>query len=225
MSIILDDNVAYTEDYQRYRRSFDWVYRAASPEQDSIIFDHGRYLLSWKTYTARDTTNGISPKVRCIHAVVEDQQGNEIYQIKCITDIFTINHIWHQNGHELLVFNIDLYGYSVFDLTDRKDAHYVPPQIFTGEAAFTWCETMYCPTNNLLVVEGSSWGQPYFNYFYDFSEPLKFPLPVYTNSLDLGQSLGVTETLFSDFTDEGACIINAVSEDGQQLQIEVDVTE
>jgi hypothetical protein len=57
----------------------------------------------------------------------------------------------------------------VFDLTDKKDFHYIPKETET----FIWTEIFYNSKNNVLIVSGCLWGCPYSTLMLDFNNPMR----------------------------------------------------
>ena len=86
--------------------------------------------------------------------------------------------VHHSDGKDYFIFDEDLYGYSVLDLSDLSCMHYIPaeshgkyPDEF--EETFLWCSCFYNRENNMLAVEGCYWACPYSVIVLDFSEPMK----------------------------------------------------
>lgn len=105
------------------------------------------------------------------------KNGEFVYEWKNIdghSRFMTI--ISHSNGNKYLVFDEDLYGYSVLDLTTKKSVHYIPYQSYQEDEdfveTFIWCQVHYDSDSNLLAVEGCYWACPYTLIILDFSEPM-----------------------------------------------------
>ncbi|MBO4473886.1 MAG: hypothetical protein J5750_03125 [Clostridiales bacterium] len=86
--------------------------------------------------------------------------------------------IHHANGKTYLVFDEDLYGYSVLDLTTRCCMHYIPEEskrktIEEMVETFIWCRCFYDPKTNQMAVDGCYWASPDSLIVLDFSDPMK----------------------------------------------------
>ena len=86
--------------------------------------------------------------------------------------------IHHSDGEDYLVFDEDLYGYSVLKLSDFSCMHYLPaesygdfPDIF--EETFIWCNIFYNAENNMMAVDGCYWACPENVVVLDFSNPMQ----------------------------------------------------
>ena len=86
--------------------------------------------------------------------------------------------IKHSNGKSYLLFDEDLYGYSVLDIETGSCVHYFPAESYfhdmeTFEETFIWFEPYYDTESNLLAVEGCYWACPYSVIVADFTDPMK----------------------------------------------------
>ena len=86
----------------------------------------------------------------------------------------------HSDGNRYLIFDEDLYGYSVLNIASGECMHYIPAKSHTDrkdgkgcEETFIWCDCRYNPENDYLAVEGCIWACPYGIILVDFSEPMK----------------------------------------------------
>ncbi len=85
--------------------------------------------------------------------------------------------IHHSNGNDYLVFDEDLYGYSVLDLQDLNCLHYLPAESYGKypeefEETFIWCDCFYNPQTDMLAVEGCYWACPGNIIVLNFSRPM-----------------------------------------------------
>ena len=87
-------------------------------------------------------------------------------------------HTWaeHPNGNEYLLCGEDYQGYTVINLTEKKEQIYLPKQARKGWG-FCWVSVEYLPDEVQLRVEGCYWACPYEVVVYDFSNPDRLPLP------------------------------------------------
>lgn len=86
--------------------------------------------------------------------------------------------IEHSNGRKYLIFDEDLYGYSVLDIEAGECARYFPDESFyRDDSSFTetfiWCEAFYDRESDLLAVDGCYWACPGSMIVIDFSDPMK----------------------------------------------------
>ena len=88
-----------------------------------------------------------------------------------------LNIFKHSNGHKYLIYNIDLYGYSVLELDTLKNINYLPYESYNYgadfEETFIFCDAHYNEYNDCLAVDGCFWSAPYSIMLLDFKEPLK----------------------------------------------------
>lgn len=212
-------NVAYTKEYLLQRQSYAWVYD--QPPLDHHIFQlgNGKYTVECLEYCHKEFEESM---LKCCYnaskATIKDQSQNTILSFKHDGVGFMLNWLWHSNGREYFLFKQELYGYSVMDIQSGEVVHYVPQKSFLGGETFIWTNVLYCPNNNLLVVDGCYWAAPYGNEFYDFSDPMKLPLPLYCTTEDIANDFGfhtANDILTTGFTEDGRCSIEGcVDADG-----------
>lgn len=107
--------------------------------------------------------------LHCSENRLTDYRGRAIYQYRNLdTDCEFVYLFKHSNENTYLIFRTELYGYGVYDVTNKKDFHYIPE----AEESFIWTEVFYNPDNNTLIVSGCIWACPYGTLILDFSNPL-----------------------------------------------------
>lgn len=90
----------------------------------------------------------------------------------------------HSDSNKYLVFDEDLYGYSVLNLKTLDCIHYIPSESrLDNKETFIWCNVNYNKKNNLLVVSGCYWATSYSLIVLDFSKPME--IIEYSNWLNL----------------------------------------
>ena len=90
----------------------------------------------------------------------------------------------HSDSNKYLVFDEDLYGYSVLNLKTLDCIHYIPSESrLDNKETFIWCNVNYNQKNNLLVVSGCYWATSYSLIVLDFSKPME--IIEYSNWLNL----------------------------------------
>ena len=82
--------------------------------------------------------------------------------------------IHHSNGSDYLVFDEDLYGYSVLDLNTLECMHYLPAESYgeTPKETFIWCDCFYNAITDLLAVDGCFWASPDNVIVLDLTDPM-----------------------------------------------------
>ena len=85
--------------------------------------------------------------------------------------------IHHSDGNDYFIFDEDLYGYSVLELSSMKSMHYIPAESYAEpeeatQETFIWGDCFYNPETNLLAVNGCYWACPYSVIVLDFSNPM-----------------------------------------------------
>jgi len=88
-----------------------------------------------------------------------------------------------QRNMRYIFFPLDLYGYSILNLTTQTAYHYVP-EVSTGGETFIWTDVAYSGTDK-IAVEGCYWACPYKFEIYDFTEPEKLPYPLLFRQEDI----------------------------------------
>jgi hypothetical protein len=187
------ENAAGTPEYAAFRAEYE-PYLNNPPSEVETIQIGGEPALT------AEVANHSVGHTNLINKVSIKTNGEIVFNYTIYdAHITLLNLIKHKNGREYLIFNRDLYGYSVMDVSSREVADYIPANILHGEEAFIWTGTLYCPHTNVLAVNGCYWAGPCGTEFYDFSDPMNLPFKF------LGDSYSVVEakygeTLSSDTT-------------------------
>lgn len=166
------ENVAYSQDYSRYRQEKTVVFHARNMLREETIMLSSGYQLKRQyyqgevgNYTLYATENTLLDKSA---AVVYRWQN--LYNTGEFCKI-----IEHSNGNQYMIFRSDLYGYSVLDLATLQDFHYYPSGSFPTGETFIWTDVFYNETNNVLAVSGCYWACPFGILLVEFSNPMKEP--------------------------------------------------
>ncbi len=85
-------------------------------------------------------------------------------------------HCWvkHPNGDDYLLCGEDYQGYTIINLTDKREIVVEPSHEFVS---FCWIGVEFDEENEQLIVEGCYWGSPFEEVIFDFSIPENTPLP------------------------------------------------
>lgn len=166
------ENAAGTPEYAAFRAEYE-PYLNSPPSEIKTVQIGGELSLTAEVADHTDVD-----RTHLVKSVTIKTSGEAIFKYTIYDEHVTLlNLIKHKNGHEYLIFNRDLYGYSIMDVSSREVADYIPADILKGIEAFIWTGTIYCPHTNVLAVNGCYWGCSYASEFYDFSDPMKMPLP------------------------------------------------
>lgn len=225
------ENVAYTDAYKLHRESFDKLFEL-EPEscEDLYLGENNEYIVKTTTFTKTEIMdNNIISNHSVNKVTVLNKQDEIILEFKSIDDNLFIKVIHHSNGNDYLIFRIDLYGYSIMDLTNNNISHYIPKASFDErEETFIWTDALYCEVNDLLVIDGCYWAAQWTNEFYDFSNPMQLPFNLYCDGYEMEKYLGMDincDILTTGFTDKGECIIKGADEEGVKAVKVIDVIE
>ena len=215
-------NVAYTKEYLEYRKSCEWLFELEVSDVEKQELSE-KFLLEKYAYENEkiNPETGYLTRYSAIRALLKNSVGELIKEIKSIDGHFCAQLINHSGGGQYLIYNIDLYGYSVMDMSTYEAVDYIPAHSFAGGETFIWCGKYYCAVNNLLVVDGCYWACPWELEFYDFSQPMQLPLPKYSDSYQLSENTDVCtddDITFAGFTQEGACLVKYSDEQNQPRQ-------
>lgn len=218
-------NIAYAQEYKIYRESFDWLY-SLTPSSTTLFNIENKYNLEVVLYEKYEKAGEIPIRHLVSKGIIRDTDDMIIAEFKSITGHIFANLIHHKNGKEYLIFNIDLYGYSIMDMSDLSVVSYVPETVLNKVETFIWHEKFYCKTNNLLVVSGCYWANPSGLEFYDFSYPMTVPLPKYTayNENDFINDLSLNYYIdFVSFSKLGECIVRYTNKNEQEKETAVKI--
>ncbi len=222
-------NVAHTEEYKNYQQEFNWLFKLNPVQTDSFFLgESNEYIVNYTTYSKTEVS---SDDIMTSHSVkkvrITNKDNRILLDYSVIGDHLMVKLIHHQNGNEYLIFNTDLYGYSVMDIAGGDISHYIPKCSFNGtKETFIWTDVLYCKINNLLVVDGCYWACQWTNEFYDFSQPMKLPLYLYGDGYQLENYLGMdinNDILTKGFTDKGECIIEGQDENNNKIVKTIDI--
>lgn len=168
-------NIYRTMQYSEYRKSLSGIFSDTyfkRTEQYSLNFGY-----TVKCCIYEGNVGGLN--LSATHNELFDSRGEKIYGWQNIDDDGDFIELFcHSNGNHYLIFRIDLYGYSVFEIESRKELHYIPSQSYPKnntekkEETFIWTGAEYNPFNNILLVNGCYWAVPYSVLLLDFSNPM-----------------------------------------------------
>lgn len=221
------ENIYCTEEYQNHVSEYDWLYESEPHSIKTYTLDE-RFTVEVRSYTQEKANDkGTVCRSRADKVCITDDAGNILIEYKSVqhSSRFT-KIIKHSNEHEYLLFNTDLYGYSVMDLHTREIFNYFPSCSLyrhSSEETFIWCNDIHYNTeNNLLAVGGCYWAAPSGVILVDFENPMKESLwadthkyldPMYEVYDDIDFKQWDGENLVLEFTSEGKKEIRVFSPD------------
>ena len=227
LSCLKLDNVAYTEEYQQHRNTLDFVF------DDKYIYEIKEKPLSDNkhilriTYYLDESHERSEYRVFTSKTEVLDKNGKKVVELKNIdhgVDFFSV--VEHSNGKNYLLCSIDLYGYSIIDLSSNNILHYIPEESFNShQETFIWCDVYYCRKNNILAVDGCYWAYPSSTLFVDFTNPEDLPYAIICSSYDMANELNsdadVTPVRWND---DGTIVLKcSINDDETEIEKTVDV--
>jgi hypothetical protein len=207
MNDVNENNIAYSNEYLERQNSMDFVFETEPKQVKSFILGDDEYFVDNFIYSLTkkgedDTDTHYSTR----RLIIKDKINEIILETKSIDDHLLIELIKHRNGKNYILFNTDLYGYSIFCINENKTQHFIPEEVLMNKETFIWTDAKYCKINDVLMVNGCYWACPWGVAFYDFSDPMNIPLPHYSNSYD-DDFLPDGDVEGVGFTEEGNCIL------------------
>ncbi|MDR2904192.1 MAG: hypothetical protein LBU77_06775 [Clostridiales bacterium] len=159
-------NIAYTPEYQAERERVKAVFTPENLQDVETIPLLNGYSVTRRSYYRLVGNSGWGAS----ESIFYDSAGQKIYEwYSADDDAEFVTMFTHSNGRDYVLFRIDLYGYGVYDLTDKKDFFYVPK----GPETFIWTEAHYCVESDVLAVSGCFWAAPNNVIIVDFREPMR----------------------------------------------------
>ncbi len=222
-------NVAYSNEYSTYRSKFNYVFneKYKCNEVDKNLLSDGKHTLITTYYS--DNSYEISKyNIYASRTEVIDSMKNKVAEFENINhdgNIFSV--VEHSNGKNYLIFSIDLYGYSIMDLSNYHVYHYIPEESFYGhEETFIWTEAYYCKDNNIIAVEGCYWACPFSTEFFDFSNPEEVPFERIYSSYEMEGEINIESDVTPlHWNSDGTIVLRCYADDegGQKAQKTIDI--
>ncbi len=162
-----------TSEYAKHREHTEQRFLTMEPVPGDAavhLSPSGAYALEVLAYTAGPGTWNYSRGL-----VREVASGRLLADIKRNLAGFWFTWVLRGDG-EYLLCGEDYQGYNVIDLAHARNVLTFPLEAYDGQG-FCWGAAYPSPNGQLLAVEGCYWGAPYDIVIYDFSEPLRSPLP------------------------------------------------
>lgn len=166
------NNVAYSKEYREELQQYKTLFLEENKKDSEDIILTERYKITKTNYAGQGGVWNMHGHI----CVLSDKEDNIIHSWKCFdNDADFEKFITHQNDNDYLIYRQDLYGYTVFDLINKKEFQYYPQCVLDGYEYFIWTDVHYNPLNNLLAVTGCIWAAPWSTLLVDFSNPLDTP--------------------------------------------------
>lgn len=219
-------NVAYSLEYLEHRKQFDYIfidkYKCNEDETKQLKYN-GHFIKT--SYYSDHSHEKLKFNANTSKTDIFDCNGNKVAEIRNIdysVDLFS--EIEHSNGKYYLIFSIDLYGYSLLNMSNYQIYHYIPEESFKqGKETFIWTDTFYCKKNNIIAVDGCFWACPFSTYFYDFTEPEILPYDVIYSSYDMDGEINIdTDITPLRWNEDGTIVLKCC--DGKDGDIEIEKT-
>lgn len=175
-------NAAGTPEYQKLREAYIRFY-GTSPqtfEKKVVIGRKSQLAAEIFDCSGKEVLPDGTEELYKVKKVVISSSDRPIYEYTAYYECpshMLLNLISHANGREYLIFNRELYGYSVLDIQSLQTVDFIPAEMLEGKEAFIGTGTIYCPHTNVLAVNGCYWACPWYVEFYDLSDPMSVPLP------------------------------------------------
>lgn len=212
-------NVAYTEEYQKHRATVDFLFTEEYKyETESKPIFNGEFILETSYYSETPERHRYLSRTEVYDC--NKKKVAEFRNIDHSVDFFS--QVEHSNGKRYLFFSIDLYGYSILDLSDFQMYHYVPEESFKeGKETFIWTDIFYCKNNNILAVDGCFWACPFSTHFYDFSVPEELPYDLICSSYDMDGEINIDRDVIPvHWNDDGTIVIKCTVDENEEEAIE-----
>ncbi|AFM41478.1 hypothetical protein Desaci_2536 [Desulfosporosinus acidiphilus SJ4] len=212
-------NVAYTEEYKKYRDTFNFVFDNKYKEQviEQPLSD-GKHSARITFY--KDETCSIS-KYRVLASKTEilNSQSQIVAKFENVNQSIFFYAFEHSNGKTYLLFKIDLYGYSIMNLSNYEVYHFVPDVSFLGqEETFIWTGAFYFNKNNILVVDGCYWACPYATLFINLTNPEQLPYKVIYSSYEMENELNIDNDIIPlRWNEDGSIVLQCSIKDDDEL--------
>jgi hypothetical protein len=219
MKDIDEQNAAYTDEYREHVRKREHVFEVEPHLTQKYVLGENEYFAEKQWFSIdKIGKDGITCHTGVSKTLITAPAGETVLEIKSAYDNQFVNLVKHRNGKDYLVYRKDLYGYSVYDVADRKNADYFPKESLDGGETFIWCSVKYCAVNDVLAVDGCYWACPYGFMFYDFSNPMELPLKLYTDEYYYN-----LEAEAAEFNERGECVLTVINDDEKKERITVDI--
>lgn len=222
------NNVAYSNEYQEYRKTFDYVFEDRyRTKVEEISLADGKHVIRI-SYFIDETYEYSQYPVHTSQTEVFDSNFNKVGEFRNINhsvNFYSI--VEHSNEKKYLVFSIDLYGYSIMNLESYHVYNFVPEESFKGEAeTFIWTDIYYNKKLNILAVDGCYWACPFSTEFFDFSTPEKLPYEKIFSSYDMEEELNIdTDVTPVRWNDDDSIVLRCCidSEGNKEVEKSVDI--
>lgn len=220
---IMNNNIAYSNEYQEYRKTFDYVFQDKyRTEIVEIHLTDGKHIL--RIFYFNDESYEYSQySVHTSQTEVFDNNFNKVAEYRNINhSVNFYSVVEHSNGKNYLIFSIDLYGYSIMNLENYHVYNFVPEDSFKGESeTFIWTDICYSKKHNILAVDGCYWGCPASTEFFDFSNPENLPYEKILSSYDMEGVLNInTDVIPIRWNDDGSIVLRCCTDTGGNNEVE-----
>lgn len=216
-------NVAYSKEYQEFRKTFDYVFQEKYKiKEEKQVLSDGKHTIHI-SYFNDESYEFSKYWVHTTLTEIFDSRLNKVSEFKNINqhvNLYSV--IEHSNGKSYLIFSIDVFGYSIMDLSNYKVYHFIPEESFReNEETFIWTDVYYCKSNNILAVGGCYWAWPFSSEFFDFSSPESLPYKRLYSSNDMeGEIIIDAEVTPLRWNDDGTIVLKCCTDNDGEVEEE-----
>lgn len=162
-------NVAYSSEYRKRYNNYQSLFKAGNFTGNKEVHLSDAYFIQLSEYRAKIGDYSCHGHT-CELFTTPIESVAKWHSIHNYGGFHKI--IKHSNGKEYLIFNQDLYGYSVLDIESRKIMQFFPEKSLQGGETFIWTDIEYSPISNVLAVIGCYWACPYGVQLFTFDSPM-----------------------------------------------------
>lgn len=172
--------------YTEWRARIEERFASMEPVPGSLerhISPTGKYVLEVCEYSAGEATWSYSQGL-----VRRSEDSSVIAEVLRNYGIFWFSWVQY-SGEEFLLCAEDYQGYNVINLRTGQNQLTFPNEAFDG-GGYCWAAAHPSPDGRIIAVEGCYWACPYALTLYDFTDPMRSPLPQLARYEDLDEVKG-----------------------------------
>lgn len=171
-------NIAYRKSYiDGFEKYCNEVFSEGVYEEYCTVQAGHGYTLKYRLCTKYVTDIKVK---ECSEYELYSPDGRKIFSYNAPES--TLHTVTEINGTLYYIYNDNLYGYNVLQLSDMAEYRYFPkasdsfgayPVRQDYDETFIWTELFYNPDNNILAVHGCYWASPYEVMLYHIPDIMK----------------------------------------------------
>lgn len=147
-------------------------------EQRAKLIKNGKWAPTTSILLSHSFKIEKMPHEYAIEFHLLDQNGNLQHSwINLNSQVPHVEIIHHSNGNDYLIYHINLYGISVYNISTHISYDFYPERSFPIDQedfkeSFIWTNSFYHKESNLIVLFGCYWAAPYTGMLTDFLDPM-----------------------------------------------------